>query len=170
MTRDAAPFDAIEFRTIFGHFPTGVSVVTTAAGEELQGMTANSVTSLSLDPMLVLVFVDKDTHTHRVLETGGVFAVNILGEHQEPISRLFALRAEPEVGTLRGQRFSIGSTGSPILDDCVAYVECRVTGVYDGGDHAIFIGQVVDGRIVSNVKPLVFFRGHYHVIGDVERK
>jgi len=154
--------DPLEFRSIIGHFPTGVTVITTAAGEELQGMTANAVASLSLDPLLVLVCVDKGTHTHRVLERGGVFAVNILGEHQEEVSRLFARRAEPEVGTLRGQRFTLGRTGAPILEDCLAYLECRVTEVLEGGDHTIFLGEVIDGRIVGDAAPLIFYRGRYH--------
>jgi flavin reductase (DIM6/NTAB) family NADH-FMN oxidoreductase RutF len=160
-------FDPLEFRSIIGHFPTGVTVITTAAGEELQGMTANAVASLSLDPLLVLVCVDRGTHTHRVLDEGGVFAVNILGEHQEEVSRLFARRAEPEVGTLRGQRFTLGRTGVPILEDCLAYLECRVSSVHEGGDHSIFIGEVIDGRIVRDTAPLLFFRGRYH--GLVER-
>jgi flavin reductase len=168
MTTHGTAFDALEFRSIFGHFPTGVTIVTTAAGEELQGMTANAVASLSLDPVLVLVCVDQGTHTYRVLEAGGVFAVNILGEHQEDVSRLFAKHAEPEIGTLRGQRFTLGSTGAPILEDCLGYVECRVAGVHEGGDHSIFIGEVVDGRIVADVKPLVFFRGRYHALGELE--
>ena len=158
--------DPLEFRSIIGHFPTGVTVITTAAGEEMQGMTANAVASLSLDPLLVLVCIDKGTHTHRVLEAGGVFAVNILGEHQEEVSRLFARRAEPEIGSLRGQRFTLGQTGAPILEDCLAYLECRVAYVHEGGDHSIFLGEVADGRVVRDVAPLVFYRGKYHGLKD----
>ncbi|MHB8683481.1 MAG: flavin reductase family protein [Dehalococcoidia bacterium] len=159
------PFDPLEFRAIVGHLPTGVTVITTAAGEEMQGMTANAVTALSLDPVLVLICVDKGTHTHRVLEEGRVFAVNILAEHQEEVSRLFARRAEPEIGSLRGQRLVLGATGAPILEDCLAFLECRVAYVHDGGDHSIFLGEVVDGRVVQDARPLVFFRGRYHGLG-----
>jgi 4-nitrophenol 2-monooxygenase / 4-nitrocatechol 4-monooxygenase, reductase component len=158
--------EPLEFRSIMGHFATGVTVITTAAGEEMQGMTANAVTSLSLDPIMVLICVEKATHTHRVLDEGGVFAVNFLGEHQEDVSRLFAKRAEPEIGTLRGQRFTLGATGAPILEDCLAFLECRVASVHDGGDHSIFLGEVIDGRIVRDVKPLLFFRGKYHGLTD----
>ena len=162
--------DPMDYRSIIGHFPTGVTVITTAAGEEMQGMTANAVTSLSLDPLLVLVCIDKDSHTHRVLEHGGVFAVNILGEHQEEVSRLFARHAEPELGSLRGQRFVLGETGAPILEDCLAFLECRVAYVHEGGDHSIFLGEVVDGRVMrADVDPLVFFRGRYHALGDIRR-
>ena len=162
------PLDSTDFRSIIGHFPTGVTIITTAAGEELQGMTANAVTSLSLDPLMVLICVDKDSHTHSLLERGGVFAVNILGEHQEEVSRLFAKHAEPELGSLRGQRFVLGETGAPILEDCLAFLECRVAYVHEGGDHSIFLGEVIDGGIVrGDVEPLVFFRGKYHALGDV---
>jgi flavin reductase (DIM6/NTAB) family NADH-FMN oxidoreductase RutF len=167
MEHHQMPIDPLEFRSIIGHFPTGVTVITTAAGEELQGMTANAVTSLSLDPMLVLVCVDKGTHTHRVLEDGGVFVVNILGEHQEEVSRLFARRAEPEIGSLRGQRFILGETGAPILEDCLAFLECKVAYVHDGGDHSIFLGEVIEGGIVGDVRPLVFYRGRYHGLGEL---
>ncbi len=158
--------EPLEFRSIIGHFATGVTVITTAAGEELQGMTANAIASLSLDPVMILICVEKQTHTHRVLDQGGVFTVNILTEHQEDVSRLFAKRAEPEIGTLRGQRFSLGTTGAPILEDCLAYLECRVSSVADGGDHSIFLGRVVDGRVTSDARPLLFYRGKYHGVTD----
>lgn len=159
--------DPLEFRSIIGHFATGVTVITCADGEEMQGMTANAVTSLSLDPVMVLICVEKQTHTHGVLERGGVFAVNILGEHQEDVSRLFARRAEPEIRSLRGQRFRLGETGAPILQDCLAFLDCRVANRLDGGDHSIFIGEVVAEGIVSDVKPLLFFRGTYRSLnGD----
>lgn len=160
------PVDPLEFRSIIGHFATGVTVITTAARDRLQGMTANAVTSLSLDPVMVLVCVDKATHTHGILEESGVFAVNILGEHQEDVSRLFAKRAEPEIGTLRGQQYELGETGAPLLADCLAFLECRVKDVLVGGDHSIFLGEVVNERIVNDVPPLVFFRGKYHALTE----
>ena len=160
--------DPLEFRSIIGHFATGVTVITAAAGEELQGMTANAVSSLSLDPVMILICVEKSTHTHGVLERGGVFAVNILGEHQEQLSRIFAKRAEPELGTLRGQPFHIGGTGAPILEDCMAFFECRVADVLQGGDHSIFLGEVVDQGVVHDMKPLLFYRGKYHALGEME--
>ena len=153
--------DPLEFRSIIGSFATGVTVITSAAGDELQGMTANAVTSLSLDPVMLLICVDKGSHTHDILERGGVFAVNILGDHQEDVSRLFAKRAEPEMGTLRGLPFRRGETGAPLLEDCLAFMECRVSSVLDGGDHSIFLGEVVNQGVVSEGRPLVFFRGKY---------
>jgi 3-hydroxy-9,10-secoandrosta-1,3,5(10)-triene-9,17-dione monooxygenase reductase component len=153
--------DPLQYRSIIGSFATGVTVITTAADGEMQGMTANAVTSLSLDPLMLLICVDRASHTHRILEAGGAFTVNILGEHQEDVSRLFAKKAEPERGTLRGQSFRIGKSGAPVLEDCLAFIECRVAEVHSGGDHTIFLGEVVDLGIVKDVPPLLFFRGAY---------
>lgn len=157
--------EPLEFRSIIGHFATGVTVITTAAGDRLHGMTANAVSSLSLDPVMVLICVDKTTHTHAVLDEGGVFTVNVLGEHQEAVSRIFAKKSEPEAGALRGQPYRIGETGAPILADCLAFLECRVARVFDGGDHSIFLGNVVSEGVVEEMRPLLFYRGGYHTLG-----
>ncbi|MBI2723648.1 MAG: flavin reductase family protein [Chloroflexi bacterium] len=160
--------DPLEFRNIIGHFATGVTVITTAAGDQLQGMTANSVTSLSLDPVMVLICVEKTTHTHKVREESGCFTINVLGEHQEEVSRVFARRGEPETDSLRGQPYRLGPTGSPILEDCLAYLECKVADVLDGGDHSIFLGEVMHEGIVNDVKPLLFYRGRYRSMVEPE--
>jgi flavin reductase (DIM6/NTAB) family NADH-FMN oxidoreductase RutF len=155
--------DPFEYRTTIGHFATGVTVITTRDGDLLHGMTANAISSLSLDPVLLLICVDKTTHAHDVIREGGAFAVNILGEHQEALSRTFAKKAPPETGTLRGQAFREGETGVPILADCLAYIECRVSQLLEGGDHTIFTGEVVaEGVVNDQLKPLLFYRGGYH--------
>jgi flavin reductase (DIM6/NTAB) family NADH-FMN oxidoreductase RutF len=156
--------DPQEFRNIIGHFATGVTVITTAAGDRLHGMTANAVTSLSLDPVMLLVCVDKTTYTHGVLAESAIFAVNILGKHQEAVSRVFAKRGEPEAGSLRGQAYTIGRTGAPVLDDCLASIECRVAEVFEGGDHSIFLGEVVAQAVRSELEPLLFYRGKYRTL------
>jgi flavin reductase (DIM6/NTAB) family NADH-FMN oxidoreductase RutF len=153
--------DPQTFRAIIGNFATGVTVITAASGDELQGMTANAFTSLSLDPVMVLICVDRGSHTHRVLQGGRAFAVNILGAHQEDVSRLFAKKAAPERGSLRGQPYRIGETGAPVLTECLAYVECRIAEELSGGDHTIFLGEVLDAAVVKDGAPLLFFRGGY---------
>ncbi len=155
--------DPFEFRTIVGHFATGVTVITTCDGDRLHGMTANAVSSLSLDPVMVLVCVEKTTYSHQLITDSGVFAVNILGEDQEALSRVFAKKSEPEVGSLRGQPFRLGTTEVPLLAGCLAFIECRVKSILDGGDHSIFLGEVVsEGVDHPDVKPLLFYRGGYH--------
>jgi flavin reductase (DIM6/NTAB) family NADH-FMN oxidoreductase RutF len=157
----ALTVDPQAFRAIIGNFATGVTVITAASGDEMQGMTANAFTSLSLDPVMVLICVDRSSHTHRVLQQGGAFAVNILGAHQREVSQLFAKKAAPERGTLRGQEFRIGETGAPVLKDCLAYFECRIAEELPGGDHTIFLGEVVDAAVVGEGRPLVFYRAEY---------
>ncbi|HXH09666.1 MAG TPA: flavin reductase family protein [Alphaproteobacteria bacterium] len=150
-----------EYRRLIGCFATGVTVITAARGEEVRGMTANAVTSLSLEPLLLLVCVDKRTITHQFLEEAQHFAVNILAEDQEQVSRALASRDSEDARRLIGYRYRPGQTGAPILEDCLAYVECRITEVISGGDHSIFIGQVESGEIMRDVPPLLFFRGKY---------
>lgn len=150
-----------EYRRLIGCFATGVTVITAARGEEVRGMTANAVTSLSLEPLLLLVCVDKRTITHQFLEEAQHFAVNILAEDQEQVSRALASRDSEDARRLIGYRYRPGQTGAPILEDCLAYVECRITEVIPGGDHSIFIGQVESGEIMRDVSPLLFFRGKY---------
>ena len=153
--------DAASYRQIMGHFATGVTVVTTAVEGWLHGMTANAVASVSLDPLLLLVCVDKQAHAYDELTKAGRFGVNILSEGQEDLSRLFAETSEPERDQLRGAAYHFGPHGTPVLEDCLAYLECEVTDRCEGGDHAIFLGQVLGGEVLGEAPPLLFYRGGY---------
>jgi flavin reductase (DIM6/NTAB) family NADH-FMN oxidoreductase RutF len=154
-------FDAARYRQIVGHFATGVTVITTAADGWLHGMTANAVTSVSLDPLLLLVCVDQAAHAHEQLSRAARFGVNILAEDQEEVSRVFAVTAEPEQGQLRGAEFHLSRRGTPVLEGVLAYLECEVADRCAGGDHTIFIGRVLDGEVLQEAAPLLFFRGGY---------
>src|SRR3990170_864381 len=127
-----------------GHFATGVTIVTTATGERLHGMTANALCSVSLEPLLVLVCIDKVSHTHPVLSESGIFAVNILSQEQEDLSRFFASAQSAKDHSLAGIPHRFGAVGAPILEGCLAFLECRVVEMFPGGDHTIFIGEVED--------------------------
>ncbi|MBI3328884.1 MAG: flavin reductase family protein [Nitrospinae bacterium] len=151
-----------EYRRLVGCFATGVTVITSARGGEVRGMTANAVTSVSLDPLLLLVCVDKSTITHQFMEESQTFAVNILAEDQEHISRALATRESEDARRLIGYTYHPGQTGSPILEGCLAYLECRVTEIFPGGDHSIFIGQVEHGSMLRDAQPLIFYRGRYN--------
>ena len=153
--------DQYQFRRVMGHFATGVTILTTALGDELRGMTANAVCSVSLDPLLVLVCVSKQTHSHAILSESGVFALNVLTEEQEHLSRLFADDAVDAAHRLTGLSHRRGVTGAPILTDCLVYADCRVVAAYPGGDHTIFIGAVEDAGVLREGQPLIFFRGAY---------
>ncbi len=149
-----------EFRRIMGQFATGVTLVTSRHGDHLHAMTANSFTSVSLEPLQVLVCVDKSNNTYEILRKSGAFAVNILGEEQVHLSRRFASQMK-ETHRLDNIPHRFAVTGSPIIEGCLAYLDCRVVAVYPGGDHDIFLGQVEEGAIISNGAPLIFFRGRY---------
>lgn len=154
-----------DFRDLLGHFATGVTVVTTQADGRLHGMTANAVCSLSLDPLLLLVCIDRRAHCHEQVLRAGRFGVNVLAADQRPLSDLFARTFEPEVGALRGAPFRLTENQVPVLDGVLAWVECKLAAVHAGGDHDIFVGEAVAGRAERDEPPLLFYRGGYHELG-----
>ena len=153
------------YRDLVGHFATGVTVIT-MAGEAPRGMTANAITSVSLDPLLLLICVDKSAHAHEQLDKAGSFAVNILAVEQEEISKTFAVSSEPEQGMLRGVPYRLGPHGSPVLEGCLAYVECEVSDRFVGGDHTLFMGAVLGGELLREAAPLLFYQGRYQRIKE----
>ena len=150
-------FDSQLQRRIMGHFATGVTVISTRRGEDLHWMTANAVASLSLDPPLVLVAVDKRAQMHEHLMESRFFAVNILRQEQEALSQRFAMRGPKEWSDLK---LSTAVTGAPILDDALAFLDCKLAEVLPGGDHHIFTGEIVAGD-VSEGRPLLYYKGNY---------
>jgi flavin reductase (DIM6/NTAB) family NADH-FMN oxidoreductase RutF len=112
---------------------------------------------LSLEPCLVLVCIDKRASVHEYLYEGKHFAVNILAEDQEHVSRRFASK---EQDRFNGTGYSEGANGAPLLDGALAYIECRVVHTYPGGDHTIVVGEVESVRIAEH-KPLAYYRGGY---------
>jgi flavin reductase (DIM6/NTAB) family NADH-FMN oxidoreductase RutF len=153
--------DTAAYRRLMGHFATGVAVVTTEVDGNLHGMTANAVASVSLDPVLLLVCIDKRSQAYRQFVVARRFAVNILSEAQEAVSRLFAERAGPEKGRLRGVPFHFGAAGTPLIEGCLAHLECEVEERLPGGDHDIFIGRVLGGDVAGDGSPLLYDRGAY---------
>ena len=160
--------DAASFRRIIGNFATGVTVVTTANEGLLHGMTANSFTSVSLDPLLLLVCVDKTAHGHAEMLRCESFGINVLAADQKEVSSLFARTGEPERGRLRGGvGFRLGTTGCPLIDGALAHVECVPHAQVDAGDHTIFVGRALDGAVDrTETEPLLYFRGAYRLIGQ----
>lgn len=142
-----------------GHFATGVTVVTTAHDGEVRGMTANSVTSVSLKPLSVLVCVNREAITHRILSAGRVFCVNVLTDEQEALSRACAQPDTPEAG-LEGVPYRVGESGAPILEGALAYLDCRVSASFEFGTHTIFVGETID-LAANEGRPLMFYRGQY---------
>jgi flavin reductase len=155
-------FDPAKQRKIMGQFATGVTVVTTGGKAGAHGLTANAVASLSLDPPLVLVAVEKKAHSLDFLKANRCFAVNILRLEQEEISRRFAT---PGPKSFTGLALLAAVTEAPILADCLAYADCRVVEILPGGDHEIFVGEIVAGDIHEGL-PLLYYAGKYRKIAD----
>ena len=155
-----------EFRRAMALFATGVTVVTVDSGGQVEGMTANAFTAVSLDPLLVLVCVDQKARTHAHMHARGRFGINVLSEQQGKISEHYAnpdrdpARTEAETGA----RFDRTRHGTPVLKGALAYLECRLQTAQDAGDHTIFIAEVED-VVVRGGKPLLYFQSGYRSIG-----
>jgi flavin reductase (DIM6/NTAB) family NADH-FMN oxidoreductase RutF len=150
--------DPRALRNAFGCFPTGVTIITTRQDDGTpRGFTANSFTSVSLDPPLLLVSIARSATSLPVFEAAGHFAVNILGDAQRAVSALFAGRS-PEKFTRTAWR--PGAQGAPLIDGCLAWFECARRQMVEAGDHVVLIGEVVDFA-AGDGNPLGFLRGAY---------
>ena len=157
-----ASFNRADFRNALGAFATGVTVITTQGEQHPYGMTANAFSSVSLDPPLVLMCVIKGTRGSDEIQQNGVFAVNILAEDQEPISRFFASRERPSGQDAFAEiAHRAVATGSPILDATAGFLDCRLHASHEAGDHLIIIGEVLALGADPNARPLVFHGGRY---------
>jgi flavin reductase (DIM6/NTAB) family NADH-FMN oxidoreductase RutF len=157
------PIEKNELRRVMGHFATGVTVITTyRKSGELHGLTANAFTSVSLTPPLLLICVDKKAESYPCFEESGVFTVNILASDQEDLSRKFAVSGGNK---FEGVSYRRGANGAPILSGTLGYIECKVVSTYEGGDHTIYLGEVLEAE-TRDAKPLLFFRGGYRELGD----
>jgi flavin reductase (DIM6/NTAB) family NADH-FMN oxidoreductase RutF len=152
-----------QFRRAMASFATGVTLVTVDDNGQVHGMTANAFTSVSLDPLLVLVCVDHKAQTHAHLHTRKRFGINVLAEEQRAISEHYA-KPDRERAQLPWARFDQTIHGTPVLHGALAYLECRLKEARDAGDHTIFIAEVED-VVVRSGRPLVFFQSGYRAIG-----
>jgi flavin reductase (DIM6/NTAB) family NADH-FMN oxidoreductase RutF len=164
--RAGRDISAAEFRDAMGHFATGVTVVTSVdADGQPVGTTANAVTSLSLDPPLVIVCFDLGSVTLQAIRGHGAFVVNVLAAPQQHLSKNFARRGL--AAAWDGVQHRRGPTGSPRLENVLAVLECTVEHALPGGDHEIIVGRVRHVETSANPNgPLVFFRGTYASLTD----
>lgn len=153
-------FDSALFRRVMGQFATGVTLVTTRIGDDPWAMTANSFTSISLSPPIVMVAVSQGLTSNTSIRENQAFTVNVLAADQENLSRRFALRDRPPDQftdlTLRS-----GITGSPIIEGCIAWIECKLRDFTEQGDHTVFFGEVVDMSLDDPREPLLYYNSGY---------
>ena len=151
--------ESFEFRRVLGHWVTGVTVVTARRNDgEPCGLTVNAFCSVSLDPPLVLVCVEQAADSHDCIARAGSFAVNVLDSEQETTARRFADWDVPQ--KFRGIAYHSEKSGAPVLDDALAWVDCRIVASHPAGDHTIYLGEVLDGDARAGA-PLLYYRGGY---------
>ena len=153
-----ADIDSGVFRNVLGHFPTGVTAVTAVNEGKPIGMAIGSFTSVSLEPPLVAFLPGKESGSWKEIREAGSFCVNVMGHDQLEVCGVMASRAEDKFADVD---WSPASSGSPIIAGSVAYIDCEIEAVHDGGDHDIVIGRVVDLEVMDSKSPLVFFQGSY---------
>jgi flavin reductase (DIM6/NTAB) family NADH-FMN oxidoreductase RutF len=150
------------FLNVMGKFASGVTVITSEDEGSVCGLTANSFTSVSVEPPLVLFCADLDSRTCMQLSRHGTgFTVNILGEDQQQLSNKFA---NPELTIeerLEGETYRSAETGGPIFEDSPAWLECELEDKHESGDHIIYIGKVLRGDVRGEMKPLLYYEGQY---------
>jgi flavin reductase ActVB len=152
------PVDSTAFRQCLGQFASGVTVVTTLGREGPLGLTVSSFCSVSLDPPLVLVCIDNRSETHEGFESSKLFGVSILAEGQDAWSTRFAFAGEEKFS---GVALDRGEHGIPLIPGALAQLECRVTASLPGGDHTIYVGEVL--RLVTSPgRPLLYHASTYH--------
>ncbi|WP_408008570.1 flavin reductase family protein [Pseudalkalibacillus sp. A8] len=149
--------DSEVFRNVIGHFASGVSIITVRNKDVNFGITASAVSSVSLDPPMLLVCVNKSTGTCHAISETETFTVNILSEQQKELGLQFA-RANTD--KFSGVNFTYGELGNPELNQALATIECRVVEEVTGGTHSVFLAEVQDAR-ASDGDPLVYYRGKF---------
>lgn len=151
--------DAREFRNALGQFATGVCVISTTSSDgRAVGMTANSFSSVSLDPPLVLWSLQNGSDVYDTFARPGTFAINILAQEQEVISGLYARKGDH---VMPAEHFTLGRNGAPLLRGALVSFECDQHATHDGGDHLIIVGRVLDVTQRPGARPLLFHAGRY---------
>ena len=153
-----------DFRKVLGRFATGVTVVTTCDGEHRLGITVNAFSSVSLDPPLILVCIEKTSYLHQVMLRNGSFAVNVLSEDQLDLCKCFAGHSAARRNFCDTPSHT-AVTGAPILDHSLGWIDCRIVNVYPGGDHSIVVGHV-EALGGGEGRPLLYHRGKYPKIKE----
>ena len=153
--------DGRDLRNAMGLFATGVTIITTkyASGKPF-GLTANAFSSLSLDPPMLLICVDKGVDCYACFDESKVFAVNFLSLAQEELSTRFATKG---IEKFEGLSYSVGELGVALLDGALAHFECTVAHAHEGGDHTIYLGEV-QRLVTMEGDPLLFYQGKYRTL------
>lgn len=147
---------------IFDALVHGVYVVTTRLGDRVNGMTASWVAQVSLKPLLVMVSIAPPRYSHDLIKESGVFAINVLRPDQVDLGKRFGYKSGRQVDKFAGLDWLAAATGAPILPQAYAYLDCKLTDTFTAGDHTLFIGEVVEAKILHpQAAPLVFKKSDF---------
>lgn len=154
--------DADTFKDALASWASGVTVLTTEHEGQVYGITASSFSTLSMDPLLVLVCIQNGNHLERMVPASGKFAVSVLATGQEAASNHFAVSGRDPGADLDGFETFTDQTGCPIISGSIAHLDCELEAVLPGGDHVIALGRVVGAASDTEKEPLLYFRRGYH--------
>jgi flavin reductase (DIM6/NTAB) family NADH-FMN oxidoreductase RutF len=154
------------FKNNLSHWASGVTVVTTKVGEQYVGITASSFSSVSLTPPQILICVARKLHTYQAIQESGFFAVNILNTTQVAWGMRFAGMIPEITDRFEGIALTTAVTGAPILPEVLGWLDCQVRHAYEGGDHIIFVGEVVAGSSEHRGMPLLYYNRNWRQLSE----
>jgi flavin reductase (DIM6/NTAB) family NADH-FMN oxidoreductase RutF len=157
------------FKQVMRRWASAVTIVTTRVGDQVRGLTVSGFAGISLEPPLVMISVGHNQNSHTWISDGGCFAVNFLRADQRVLSDRFAGRPAAVADRFVGVAHRSEISGAPVLEECLAWFDCRVAAAHVVGDHTLFIGEVLAGAVVSDADPLVYYDGAYRRLDDVKR-
>jgi flavin reductase len=159
--------ERVQLRAMMGRFATGVTVVAARHGPLLAGMTANAIASISIDPPLMMASIARKAETHVAIVGSHAFAVSVLSREQRALADCFAQPTTADkLKRFCDAAWHEAETGSPILEGALAYFDCRLTARHDGGDHEIFIGEIVASSYREDAEPLLWYASGYRHLAD----
>lgn len=161
------PVQPDTFRKALGHFASGVTVVTMASDVRKTGLTVSAFSSVSLEPPLILVCINKDSNALDLLRETKVFAVNFLASDQTAVSNQFASRTDDKFQSIP---YHASPMGAPILDHALGYVECTLVQEVEAGDHCVYIGQVESADVDDSKQPLLYYHGRYESLAAADAR
>lgn len=154
-----ADFEQIE--QVMGEISTNVTIVTTKSGDKVNGLTLMWVSQVSFEPPQLMISIRKDTYTHELIDNGKCFAVNFLDEESVELARYFGSVSGRDEDKFAEVAYSTIQTGAPVLENAVAYLDCKVTATLDVGDHTIYVGEVVEGELLRDEKLLRYDKDQF---------
>ncbi|MCE9498964.1 MAG: flavin reductase family protein [Leptospira sp.] len=152
------------FKNALSHFASGVTVITYSDSGSFGGLTVSSFSSLSMEPPLILFSINMTSPGLEKIRNSGAFAVNILATDQENLSNRFSKPGTDRNQLIHENGFALRETGSPLLNNCLASLECRTENIFEGGDHSIVAGRVIFSDSNDSLRPLLYYRRNYYRI------